>query len=241
MRFRRFFAALGFTAALAQVAPAQAVTFGQLVGATTAPVTGVFSSVEVRIGNMPQFSAWQNVVRAAEGSRALQACMANPGQCPGEYGQAWRAMMQSAQGRSRADQAQLVNSFFNRLTYRTDGQEYGQAEHWATPVEFLSRGAGDCEDYATAKFFSLRLLGFDDRDLRVVALNDRIERIGHAVLTVSMGGTRYVLDNRTDRIFAESYYRHYEPLVSMNESGQWRNLQRQAKQLRDISSALTFR
>jgi predicted transglutaminase-like cysteine proteinase len=154
-------------------------------------------------------------------------------------------MMQSAKGRSRTDQVQLVNSFFNRLTYRTDAQEYGQAEHWATPAEFMSRGAGDCEDYAAAKFFSLRLLGVADQDLRVVALNDRIARIGHAVATVNVGGTRYVLDNRTDQLFPDTRYSHYQPVVSMNETGEWRNVQAQqpkaAKQLRDISSALTFR
>lgn len=239
MKFRRLFAALGFAAAVAQVAPAQAVTFGQLVSTTKAPATSVFSSVEVRVDNAPQFSAWQNIVRGAKSS--LQACLANPGSCPGGFGQSWRAMMHSAQGRGRTEQVQLVNSFFNRLTYRTDAQEYGRPEHWATPVEFMSRGAGDCEDYATAKFFSLKLLGVADQDLRVVAVNDQIQRIGHAVLTVSINGTRHVLDNRTDQVFPESRYTFYQPLVSMNEAGPWRNLQQQAKQMRNVSSALTFR
>ena len=239
MKFRRLFAALGFAAAAVQVVPVHAYTLSQLVGAAQAPATGVFASVEIQVDNAAQFGAWRNVVR--DGNQSLQGCLANVGRCPGGHGTAWRAMMQSAQSRGRTEQVQLVNSFFNRLRYRTDAQEYGRAEHWATPTEFMSRGAGDCEDYAAAKFLSLKLLGFADQDLRVVALNDRIERIGHAVLTVRMGGTRYVLDNRTDQVFPENRYKHYQPLVSMNEAGQWRNLQQQAKQLRDISSALTFR
>ena len=46
------------------------------------------------------------------------------------------------------------------------------------------RMSGDCEDYAIAKFFALRQLGFGAEQMRIVILWDEIRGIGHAVLAV---------------------------------------------------------
>lgn len=245
MKLRALVVAIGMTAAAVQGSqPAQAYTLGQLVTATKAPTNAAFASVAVRAENAPQIEQWRRVVRATEGSRSLEDCLNSGRGCPGGYGASWRGMMLSARGMDHGAQADTVNRFFNRLAYRTDAQEYGQSDHWATPVEFLTRGAGDCEDFAIAKFFSLKALGFADDDLRVVAVFDRVERIGHAVLTVSIGGSRFVLDNRSDVVFPETRFRDYRPVLSMNEAGTWRNLQRsqaQARTLASVSSALNFR
>ena len=42
-----------------------------------------------------------------------------------------------------------------------------QVDYWETPVEALWKGAGDCEDYAIAKYFSLRHLGVSSDKLRI--------------------------------------------------------------------------
>ena len=74
-------------------------------------------------------------------------------------------------------QLRLVNRYINKRSYRrdrrssapsvTDGGEARLTNHWATLLEFLRRG-GDCEDYATAKYFLLRELGFPADDMRVL-------------------------------------------------------------------------
>lgn len=240
MKFRRLFAAMSFAAIAVQAAPAQALTFGQLVHATEAPATGIFASVEIEGGSAPQVNQWAQVIATRARQHGIERCLANALACPGPYAQAWRGMMQSARGASRAEQVALVNSFFNRLTYRPDIQQYGVAEHWAVPIEFLARGAGDCDDYAVAKFFSLRLLGFSNNELRVVSLLDRAERVGHTVAVVILNGARLVLDNRTDQLFPESRYRQYQPVVSMNETGHWQHVP-QARRVADISASLNFR
>ena len=50
--------------------------------------------------------------------------------------------------------------FFNRrIVFRDDSEVWGQVDHWASPLELLDKGRGDCEDYAIAKYFSLLALG----------------------------------------------------------------------------------
>lgn len=48
-----------------------------------------------------------------------------------------------------------VNLVVNGLRYQADTQTTGQEDRWDTPLEFLARGAGDCEDFAIAKYFLL--------------------------------------------------------------------------------------
>jgi len=44
-----------------------------------------------------------------------------------------------------------VNSYVNRIPYRSDEQAYGVTDRWSRPAEFFARLQGDCEDYAIAK------------------------------------------------------------------------------------------
>src|SRR4051794_26131803 len=45
-----------------------------------------------------------------------------------------------------------VNHFFNgRIVFRDDLQVWHTEDYWASPLETLQQGAGDCEDFAIAK------------------------------------------------------------------------------------------
>ena len=80
---------------------------------------------------------------------------------------------------------------------------------------------GDCEDYAIAKYFALRQLGFDKEELRIVVLYDRIRNLGHAVLAVYGGNDILILDSLSNFITTHTRYRHYIPQYSMNETTRW--------------------
>ena len=68
--------------------------------------------------------------------------------------------MVQTQNKPEQQQILIVNNFFARnLRYQTDIQLWKQNDYWATPLETLGRGFGDCEDYAIAKYISLRALG----------------------------------------------------------------------------------
>jgi len=52
-----------------------------------------------------------------------------------------------------------VNGFFNQLEYRPDIKTWKKSDYWASRLEFLGQGQGDCEDYAVAKFLTMIQLG----------------------------------------------------------------------------------
>lgn len=85
-------------------------------------------------------------------------------------------------------QLRKVNGYINSVPYR--GEE---TDTWRTPREFMSRG-GDCEDYAIAKYMTLKALGVSDDDMRIAIYPDPLRKAGHAVLVVRHGGREWVLD-----------------------------------------------
>ena len=51
------------------------------------------------------------------------------------------------------DKLTLVNDFWNRSVMSgEDSVIWGQPDYWATPLESLGKGAGDCEDYVIGKY-----------------------------------------------------------------------------------------
>lgn len=132
----------------------------------------------------------------------------------------WKEFLQSLRGKDRLSQVRAVNAYMNRQRYLTDPRNYGVKDYWATPGQFFKRN-GDCEDYAIAKFMSLRALGFDNNDMRIVVLQDLNLRIGHAILVVHLNGQALVLDNQVRSVVPAETIRHYKPIYSINERSWW--------------------
>ncbi len=132
----------------------------------------------------------------------------------------WSEFLDSIRGQSRVDQVHAVNKFMNRVRYIVDPRNYGVKDYWATPKEFLSRN-GDCEDYAIAKYLSLRALGFPPSQLRVVVLQDLNLKLAHAILVVSLNDRALVLDNQIRTVVNARSIHHYKPIYSINEHFWW--------------------
>jgi hypothetical protein len=73
----------------------------------------------------------------------------------------WALLKARAHRLDEAQRVRQVNAAFNAYTYRTDQDQDGVEDHWATPFELIERGAGDCEDFAIAKYFMLLESGVD--------------------------------------------------------------------------------
>ena len=83
--------------------------------------------------------------------------------------QEWRELISRALTLHETEQLEVVNQFFNHQARYVDDQKlWGQFDYWATPLELLELEAGDCEDFALAKYFTLRLLGVPEQKLRLV-------------------------------------------------------------------------
>lgn len=132
----------------------------------------------------------------------------------------WQDLRDKARGKKRIEQLKAVNAFFNKWPYRLDQANYGMRDYWASPPEFLHK-SGDCEDYAIAKYYALKELGFSVDDLRIVAVKDTIRNIGHAVLAVYVDDQIYILDNQTVMVLPHDKYTHYNPQYSVNEKYRW--------------------
>src|SRR5258708_690122 len=76
------------------------------------------------------------------------------------------------QGRARLGE---INRAINlAIRPMSDLVQYGSIDVWSSPLATFASGAGDCEDYAIAKFVALRLAGVAAEDLRLVILRDTI-------------------------------------------------------------------
>ena len=82
---------------------------------------------------------------------------------------AWQTMMSSIKDLSASEKIKRVNEFFNRrITWGEDQKIWGQADFWATPMDTLGKGMGDCEDFAIAKYYTLLNVGIPVSKLRLV-------------------------------------------------------------------------
>lgn len=154
---------------------------------------------------------------------------------------AWEELI--ARDRSRGDREKLekVNRFFNeRLRFDNDFEVWGIEDYWATPIEFLAKGAGDCEDFAIAKYFTLKATGVDDDKLRITYVKALRYNIHHMVLTYYSDpeAEPLVLDNLVDTIDRASKRNDLVPILSFNGSGLWLAKQRGKGKLAGKSSRL---
>lgn len=133
---------------------------------------------------------------------------------------ALEALVQDLAGAGTSARIDAVNRFFNRFERRSDTRLWGREDHWATPAEFLRRGAGDCEDFAIAKYFALRAMGVDARDLALLYVHDRHRRAPHMVLLVSHPGVgAVVLDDRHSRALPVSRRTDLVPVYGLDVHG----------------------
>lgn len=143
---------------------------------------------------------------------------------------AWGEMLDAAVGQSEERKVRRVNGFFNqRVEFVDDQALWGLADFWATPLDTLARSAGDCEDFAIAKYVSLRMLGLPDAKLRLIYVR---ARIGGSQSTLSQahmvlgyypdpGGEPLVLDNLIEDVQPSSRRTDLSPIFSFNADGLW--------------------
>lgn len=112
--------------------------------------------------------------------------------------QHWQSLIVESMQLSEPEKLQAVNAFFNKhIRFGEDRDLWGQNDYWASPLETLELGAGDCEDFALAKYFTLRLLGVSEQSLRLVYTTLASTKQAHMVLGFwsDSGAAPVLLDN----------------------------------------------
>lgn len=161
----------------------------------------VFNSVALSIGRSPLDARWNQVSGAGVGGNA-------------------GAFAASLRDQDVIAKLEAVNGYVNaRVRFVDDRVQFGVADRWLAPAETLTRGRGDCEDFALAKRALLRAAGVPDKDLYIVVLKDLSRRADHAVLVVRAAGRFLVLDNGTNRIVDSSDVQDYKPMLTFASNG----------------------
>lgn len=139
----------------------------------------------------------------------------------------WFQLISSAQGKSVQEKLTLVNNFFNQnVLWVSDFDHYGVEDYWATPLETLASGGGDCEDFAIGKYFTLLALKLPMDTLTITYVKaqsvDPINR-SHMVLTyfATPAAMPLVLDNLKPEIKPASERPDLAPVYSFNGQGLW--------------------
>lgn len=183
---------------------------------------GLFGHMEFKANRIESIPKWVEVLgRVRAEWPQLQDCMREERLCVSSKQRAWRGGM-TGWRRQGVGMAQLrqVNTFFNSYPYITDGRLLGVSDYWQTPNQFIER-SGDCEDYAIAKFFTLKELGWNPEDMRLVVVHDSVRDIPHAVLGVKVAGVEYILDNLSTQPLPENRVLPYSPYYAVNETSRW--------------------
>ncbi len=154
----------------------------------------------------------------------------------------WEDMIRTTD-RGKADREKLekVNRFFNRrIRFATDKALWGVENYWATPYEFLSRNAGDCEDFAIAKYFTLKAIGVEEEKLNILYVKSLQYGIAHMVLAyyATPEAEPLILDSLIDEILPGSRRTDLLPVFGFNGSGLWTAKQRSQGALPERSERL---
>lgn len=135
----------------------------------------------------------------------------------------WGRLLERARDLPERRKLEVVNDFFNRVPYLEDIRVWGREDYWATPVEMLGQDAADCEDYAIAKYYSLRRLGVADEKLRIAYVKALDLDRAHMVLTYypRPDAEPLVLDNLSPAIEPATERTDLKPVYSFNGDGLW--------------------
>lgn len=147
------------------------------------------------------------------------------GEQAGKRFKAWRELIQKSKSLSEDEKLVAVNTFFDSsIIFMSDMDNYGVADYWATPYECLGRGAGDCEDYSIAKYFTLLEIGVPDEKLRITYVKALAPwNQAHMVLSYysSPSASPLILDSLIGEIKPATERHDLVPVYNFNGSGLW--------------------
>lgn len=184
----------------------------------TGTTLGVFGSVAISAARIPAARKWQDVQSTDFSAYFGDDCLARGfSGCDSRFATRIRSVRGAVGGSLDPALLDEVNRTVNgAMTYKPDSAVWGVGDYWATPAEMAAKGAGDCEDFAIAKYWLLRSIGVPDDRLQMVLLQDTRRQLFHAVLVVHTASGAYVLDNVTNRLRLDTDYGQYQPIMSFS-------------------------
>jgi predicted transglutaminase-like cysteine proteinase len=164
---------------------------------------------------------WQELARKLDDDRVqLALCDGDRERCVSPAALHMLAIVDQA--RPRVGRARLgeINRAINlAIRPASDLAQYGELDVWSSPLNTFGRGAGDCEDYAIAKYAALLQAGIEARDLRIVIFRDTFRGEDHAVAAARLDGHWLTLDNQRMAMVEDADISNVRPLFVINATG----------------------
>jgi predicted transglutaminase-like cysteine proteinase len=154
---------------------------------------------------------------------ALQQAQAKYGAPAIDRLTAWENLINQHQHIGELAKLRLVNDFFNQFAAISDKLLWKENNYWATPIEFLGHGGGDCEDFVIAKYFTLKAMGISIDKLRIVYVTSDKFKEPHMVLAYyeTPHDDPLILDNVTPWILYGSERPDLTPVYTFNGQNIW--------------------
>jgi predicted transglutaminase-like cysteine proteinase len=164
---------------------------------------------------------WLGVERKLDDERVqLALCDGDRDRCVSPAALQLLAIVDNARAREGRARLGEINRAINlAIKPMSDLAQYGVIDVWNSPLVTFAHGAGDCEDYAIAKFVALGLTGISPDDLRIVVMRDTLRGEDHAVAAARLDGRWLILDNRRMALVEDAYVRNYRPLFVIDRHG----------------------
>jgi len=162
--------------------------------------------------------------------RIVQLALKRYGAGAAETARQWETLVQSGRGLPEIEKLQAVNAFFNgNVRFEDDSVVWGVADYWATPLETLGRGQGDCEDFSIGKYVTLGLLGVPLDRLRITYVRAQLGLPGRGAVLAHMVLAYYpapeadplILDNLVPELLPASQRPDLRPVFGFNSEGLW--------------------
>lgn len=132
--------------------------------------------------------------------------------------------------RSPEEKIKRVNQFYNQnLRYTEDLVLWKKSDYWATPLETLGVRAGDCDDYAIAKYLTLLRMGIPVENLRLIYVRAQIGGTESKIFQAHMVLGYYsqpnaiplIMDSLVNAIEPANQRPDLRPVFSFNSEGLW--------------------
>jgi predicted transglutaminase-like cysteine proteinase len=164
---------------------------------------------------------WLGLARKLDDERVqIALCDGDRDRCASAAALQFLTIVDSARMREGRARLGEINRAINlAIRPMSDLAQYGEIDVWSPPLATFEHGAGDCEDYAIAKFMALRQAGVAADDLRIVIMHDTIYGEDHAVAATRLDGHWLMLDNRRMAMVEDIHVRNYRPLFVIDQSG----------------------
>ena len=184
------------------------------------PEPDLFGLESVAVARGEILTKWNRVAAEIAADRdVLRRCREAAATCPAS---AQKLLAVIAEGQAREGRARIgtINRAINlAIKPMSDLAQWGVIDRWSAPLETLSSGRGDCEDYAIAKYVALGEAGFSEDKLRLVIVRDLGLGEDHAILAVRDSEKWLLLDNRRLVLVEDGELQRVEPLFALNRDG----------------------